>query len=187
MGTTYVRRKDAFVFGKEPIELPSLSAQRRGPSAAVCASGHVFSWLVDPAVVEKYCAKCGDPILIACPTCDATLPADEGMLQWVPFYGNCMSCGRAYPWKAAEIARAKRTLAEQGETENWSDAIKARADELVDDIAADRATASGVAAALEWLALRGGEDATATILDAVERLASATLKQALRPTFPGLF
>ncbi len=98
-----------------------------------------------------------------------------------------MSCGRAYPWKAAEIARAKRTLAEQGETENWSDAIKARADELVDDIAADRATASGVAAALEWLALRGGEDATATILDAVERLASATLKQALRPTFPGLF
>jgi hypothetical protein len=175
------------MFGKEPIELPALSAQRRGPSAAVCASGHVFSWLVDPDLAAKYCLKCGDPILVACPACNATLPADEGMLQWVPFYGNCMDCGNAYPWKAAEIERARRTLAKQAETENWSDAVKACAGELVDDIAADRAVASRVSADLKWLALHDGEGATATILDAVERLGSATLKQALRPTFPGLF
>jgi len=175
------------MFGKEPIELPALSAQRRGPSAAVCAGGHVFSWFVDADLAPKYCLKCGDPILVACPTCNAELPADEGMLQWVPFYGNCMHCGRAYPWKAAEIERSKRTLAEQAETENWSEAVKTRADRLVDDIAADRASASEVAAALSWLTLHGGEAATATILDAVERLAGAALKTGLRPIFPGIF
>ncbi len=109
------------------------------------------------------------------------------MLQWVPYHANCTSCGNAYPWKAAEIARAKRTLAEQAELENWSDAVRARADELVDDIAADRAAASGVDAAMKWLARRSGESVIATILDTIERLGSATLKQALRPKFPGHF
>lgn len=173
--------------GKEPIELPGLSAQRRGPGAAVCASGHVFSWLIDAAVAPQYCTKCGDPILVACSACNSTLPGDGEMLQWVPYHGNCTYCGKAYPWKAADIARAKRALAEQGEVETWSDAVKARADELVDDIAADRTTASGVVAALNWLERRGAESATATILDTIERLASADLKQALRANFPGRF
>ncbi len=173
--------------GKEPIELPALSAQQRGPTAAVCASGHVFSWFVDAADAPKYCAKCGAPILVACPACNGTLPGDGEMLQWVPYHANCTYCGQAYPWKADEIARAKRTLAEQAEIETWSDAVKARADELVDDIAADRTAASGVDAALKWLGRRGGESAIATILDTIERLGSATLKQALRSHFPGLF
>jgi hypothetical protein len=175
------------MFGNDPIELPSLAAQRRGPSAAVCASGHVLSWEIDAAAAAKYCAKCGDPILVACPACNNALPADGEMLEWVPYHSNCIYCGKAYPWKADEIARAKRTLAEQAEVENWSDDVKARADALVDDIAADRAAASGVLAALKWLAQHGAESATATILDAVERLGSVTLKQALRSSFPGQF
>jgi hypothetical protein len=175
------------VFGDEPIELPALSAQRKGPTAAVCASGHVFAWLIDAVLAPKHCAKCGDPILVACPECRAPLPADGEMLQWVPYHTNCWQCGSAYPWKAADIARAKRTLAEQAEVEQWSDAVKTRADELVDDIAADRATASGVVAAVKWLEKHGAESATPAILDAIERLADTTLKQALRSNFPGAF
>ncbi len=173
--------------GKDPIELPSLSALRVGPGAAVCASGHVLAWFIDVPVAAKHCAKCGDPILIACPACNAPLPGDGEMLQWVPYHDNCASCGKPYPWKADAIARAKRTLAEQAEVEDWSDAVKARANELVDDIAADRAAASSVVVALKWLEQNGGEGAPATILDAVERLGSATLKGSLRPNFPGLF
>ena len=109
------------------------------------------------------------------------------MLQWVPYYQNCLWCGKAYPWKAAAIERAKRTLAEQAQVEHWSDAVRSRADELVDDIAADRAVASGVVAALNWLEEHGAQSATATILDTLEPLASAALKQGLRPTYPGLF
>jgi hypothetical protein len=173
------------MFGDEPIELPALSAERRGPSAAVCASGHVLSWFVDAVAVPNYCGKCGGVVFVACPACNAPLPADAEMLQWVPYYVNCPDCGKTYPWQADEIARAKRTLAEQAENENWSDGVKARAAELVDDIAADRTAASGVDAALQWLANHGAESATATILDTVERIGSATLKQALRATYPG--
>jgi len=173
--------------GEEPIELPALSAHRRGPSAAVCASGHVFAWSLDPEFGVKYCPKCGDPILTACPTCERVLPADAEMLQWVPYYQNCLWCGKPYPWKAAAIERAKRTLSEQAQVEHWNDAVRSRADELVDDIAADRAVASGVVAALSWLGEHGAQSATETILDTLEPLASAALKQALRPTYPGLF
>lgn len=173
--------------GDEPIELPGLSAERRGPSAAVCASGHLFAWLVEGPIDAACCLQCGDPILFACPACHRALPADGEMLQWVPYHGNCMYCGAAYPWKAAEIARAKRALAEQADTKHWSAAKTVRADELVDDIAANRATASGVAAAVKWLAHEDGDVAEATVLDTVARLANADLKQALRPLFPGLF
>lgn len=172
---------------QEPIELPSLSAMRRGPSAAVCTSGHLLSWEIDPAVAAKYCVKCGDPIIVACPTCSNPLPADGEMLEWVPYHSNCLFCGNAYPWKAGDIARAKRTLAEQAEVERWDDAVRARANELVDDIAAERATGSGIVAALKWLEQQGAQSATPAILDAVERLATPALKAALRPTYPGLF
>jgi len=109
------------------------------------------------------------------------------MLLWVPYHAYCWQCGRAYPWRAADIARTKRTLSEQAEVERWDDAVKARAEELVDDIAADRAPASSVHAALEWLSQHGAEHATPTILDAVERLADMKLKQALRSQYPGTF
>jgi hypothetical protein len=172
---------------KELIELPALSAERRGQSAAVCTGGHVFAWLIDAFLAPKHCMKCGDPIIVACPACNATLPPDGEMLQWVPYHENCWQCGNAYPWKAANIARAKRTLTEQAEVEHWDAAVKARADELVDEIAANRAAASGVVAAVQWLAHNGAESATATMLDAIDRLASTELKTALRPSFPGSF
>ena len=153
----------------------------------MCTNGHVFAWLIDAVLAPKYCSKCGDPVLVACPVCNAVLPADGEMLQWVPYHENCWQCGKAYPWKAANIARAKRTLAEQAQVEQWSEAAKARADELVDDIAADRTAASGVLAALDWLAQDGAESATPTILHAIERLATTALKTALRARFPGSF
>jgi hypothetical protein len=172
---------------EDPIVLPHLAAHRRGASAAVCASGHVLAWHVEPDVEVGFCPKCGDRILLECPACHAALPPDPSMLQWVPYHSNCASCGKAYPWIAAEISRAKRTLAEQAEVEHWDEGLRARAEELVDDIAADRVTASGVVAALRWLAQRGATSAETAILEEVDKLASATLKQGLRPTFPGLF
>jgi hypothetical protein len=171
--------------GDEPIELPSLSALRRGPSAAVCSGGHLVSWFIEPSAVAAYCAKCGAPVLVACPSCGKVLPGDPEMLEWVPYHGNCPECGKAYPWKADDVARAKQTLADQADVEAWSDAMKARADQLVDEIAADRATASSVLAALDWLAARGAKTAPGTIVDAVDRFGSSSLRQTLRSEFPG--
>ncbi len=173
--------------GEEPIELPGLSAHRRGPSAAVCASGHVLAWFVEGPIEERYCPKCGEAILFACPACGGPFPPDAEMLQWVPYYANCMYCGKPYPWRAAELERAKRSLAEYAETERWSEAVKARADELLADVAADRIAPSAVVAGVTWLEQQGSERASVTILDAIDRLGSATLKQALRRSFPGLF
>jgi hypothetical protein len=170
-----------------PIELPALSAERHGPCAAVCVNGHVFAWILEAPLAPKYCAKCGARIIIACPECNATLPGDGEMLQWVPYHAYCWQCGKAYPWRADDIARAKRTLSEQAEVEHWSDAVKARAEQLVDDIAAERAAASEINATLQWLGRHGAENAAPTILDTIERLAAMELKQALRSNYPGVF
>lgn len=168
----------------EPIQLPGLAAERRAPSAAVCAGGHVLSWFVDPSLVPGRCPKCGEPVLVACPACSAPLPPDGEMLQWVPYHGNCMQCGAAYPWKAADVARAKRTLAEFAETEQWDLLVRERADALIDEIAADRGTPSAVEAALRWLAGHGASSARAAVLDFLDTLPDASLKQALRAKYP---
>ena len=171
----------------DPIVLPGLAAGRSGPTAAVCASGHLLSWIIDPTIEIAHCPKCGDRILRACPSCRAPMPSDPEMLQWVPYHSYCQACGKPYPWIASEVARAKRTLAESAEVERWSNDVKARGDALVDDIAAGRASASEIVAALRWLAQRGAEAATPPVLDAVDRLGSVELKTALRPSFPGQF
>ncbi len=172
---------------EQPIVLPALAAQRGEPSAAVCPNGHVYSWFLEPLDEIGYCQKCGAAILVACPACNAAFPPDGEMLKWVPYHTNCIRCGKPYPWIAADIARAKRTLAERAEVENWSEAPKARASDLVDDIIADRAAPSEILATLKWLAQHDCESAEPTILEAIERLGSAGLKQALRSSFPGQF
>ncbi|MBV8600956.1 MAG: DUF2321 domain-containing protein [Candidatus Eremiobacteraeota bacterium] len=171
----------------EPIVLPGLAEERREPSAAVCASGHLLAWSLDPSFALDFCPKCGEPVLRSCPHCRAPLPPDPEMLQWVPYHSNCIACGKPYPWRAAEIARAKRTLAEHAEVEAWEAPLHARAAEILDDIVAERAAPSAIVAGLRWLAAHGAESATPAILDVVDRLGTAELKQALRPSFPGSF
>ena len=171
----------------DPIVLPGLAAQRAGPSAAVCTSGHVLRWLVDPSVEIQHCPKCGDRILFACPACSAPLPPDGEMLQWVPYHSFCSTCGKPYPWIGSEIARAKRALAEAGEAERWDETVMQRAGELIDDIAGERTTPSYVTAGVHWLSQRGAENAAQTVLDVVGRLGTAELKQGMRPHFPGQF
>jgi len=172
---------------EHPIVLPGLAAQRRGPSAAVCVNGHVYAWHVEPAEEVGYCAKCGATVLLACPACNAWMPADGEMLKWVPYHAYCGSCGKPYPWIDADITRAKRTLAERAGVEQWSADVVARAGQLLSDIVADRAAPSEVTATVSWLETHGAESAVPAILDAIERLGSTELKQALRPSFPGLF
>lgn len=167
--------------------LPSLASEQRGPTAAVCTSGHVYSWLVEPTTETGYCPKCGDPILLACPSCNAGLPADPSMLQWVPYHFYCVACGKPYPWIAAEILRANRTLEECAEVEGWDETVTSRARELIDDIVGERATPSAVLAAIAWLEGRRARSATQALLDTIDKLGSANLKTSLRPHYPGSF
>ena len=170
-----------------PIQLPGLAAERQPPSAAVCQSGHVLAWHVDPSLVPPFCPKCGERVLVACPACGAALPANEDQLEWIPYHANCVQCGAPYPWKTADVERAKRAVAEQAEVDRWDDALRARADELIADISADRAAPAGVRAGLRWLAAHAGDDATEAILDLIDRLPQPELKRALRSTYPDRF
>lgn len=109
------------------------------------------------------------------------------MLKWVPYHSYCGNCGKAYPWVAADIRRAERAIFEMSEAQSWNEATKTRAIELIHEIVGTTATPSSVVATVGWFEHHDAQSASAVILDAIDRLASAELKTALRAHFPGAF
>ncbi len=140
------------------------------------------SWFVYTYQSAPHCMECGEPILTECPNpdCKLPLPPGENVADWVPYHNHCPQCGKAYPWRADAVERAKRSIEEEAEVEDWNAAVKERALELVGDIASDKASGSGVATTLKWLAQRGAEGAQSIMLDLVKSIASDALKDALR-------
>ncbi len=50
---------------------------------------------------EKFCSKCGAPVIIACPNCSSRLlGAYEGVVSTGSSKPDnfCVQCGKAYPW-----------------------------------------------------------------------------------------
>lgn len=142
----------------------------------------MVSWFLFTYESAPFCGKCGKPILTKCPNpeCDKPLPAGENIGEWVPYYNHCPHCGQPFPWRADAIEVAKRALEEAAEVDDWNVATKERAMELVDDISADKATASSIETSLKWLAQRGAKGAKSIIIDAVRSIGSNLLAAALR-------
>lgn len=153
------------------------------PRAAVCRGGHVQAWFVYAHAPAPHCMKCGEPVITECPNpeCSTPLPADDNMGEWVTeYHQHCPACGKPYPWRADAIERARRSLEEAAEVEDWNVAVKDRALELVGEIAADKASGSSVATALRWIEQRGGKGAKSIILDVVKSIGTDALETALR-------
>jgi hypothetical protein len=50
---------------------------------------------------EKFCSKCGAPVILACPNCNSRLPGGyEGVVSAGPKKPDdfCVECGKPYPW-----------------------------------------------------------------------------------------
>jgi hypothetical protein len=151
------------------------------PHAAVCKGGHVVSWFIYTYEAAPYCVICGEPIITQCPNpdCGELLPPGDNVAGWVPYHNHCPSCGSAFPWRAAAIQQANRSIEELADVEDWNVATKDRALELVGEIAADKATGSGVLTTLRWLAQRGAEGAKSVIMQTVKSIGSDALKSYL--------
>ena len=101
------------------------------------------------------------------------------MADWVPYYNNCDSCGKPYPWRAAAVDQTRKELAELAEVEDWNQAVSDRASELLGDIAGDKVSASGVTTAIRWMEQRGAVGVGRLVLWAVKAIGSEALGKAL--------
>lgn len=126
--------------------------------------------------------RCGSRILTECPNadCGVPLPPNDHPVEGEEYLGYCPACGHAYPWRERAVQRAKRTLEELAEVEDWNEAAKERALELVDEIATDTATASLIETRLAWLSQRGAEAAKSVIIELVKSIATDGLKAILK-------
>jgi hypothetical protein len=81
--------------------------------AEICLNGHVPTSAADqfPELREKYCSKCGETTIMACPTCSTPIRGYffvEGVFGGPEFEtpAHCHNCGKAFPWTERKIAGA---------------------------------------------------------------------------------
>ena len=84
--------------------------------AFICMNGHVIA-TVSSRCPDRYCIKCGSPIIHKCNNCDATIrgsSTDDYIYETiysVPAY--CPTCGKPYPWTSAAIEATTHLIAEE--------------------------------------------------------------------------
>ena len=83
--------------------------------ARICLNGHMIgSEFVIPSrpglrqTGDRFCERCGEPIITECPTCGAELRGTQQVSYRVPFY--CRSCGKPYPWTDRKIQEARELI-----------------------------------------------------------------------------
>jgi hypothetical protein len=84
--------------------------------ALVCLNGHIVNdrFVASPQFNKKFCDKCGEATIAACPACNKPIQGDYidpsytvvGMGQ-VPAPGFCQHCGKPFPWTDRKLAAAK--------------------------------------------------------------------------------
>src|SRR6266849_2039371 len=88
--------------------------------AQICLNGHVINESSNefPQKNAKFCARCGQPTLIACPDCghdirgDYTSAVVVAMASHYHAPASCDNCGRPYPW-TREALEGAETLTDQ--------------------------------------------------------------------------
>ena len=87
--------------------------------AQICENGHVTNSMAQdyPDSNQDYCDKCGDPTIMACPSCQTAIRGNHH----VPgIFGSehysapafCYKCGKPFPWISAGL-RAAEDLADK--------------------------------------------------------------------------
>ena len=80
-------------------------------TALVCAAGHVINSTrgLRPESDAKFCSKCGEQAVGACPSCSTTVRGEylEAMVtaEWIP-PAYCHECGKPYPWTESALSAA---------------------------------------------------------------------------------
>jgi hypothetical protein len=107
--------------------------------AAICLNGHVATETIEYQHPGGFCAACGGPIIIACPSCTTSI---RGYYNVPGFIGGnsdyappafCFHCGKAFPWTAEKLAAAQ-ALADELENISPEDRTKLKA--ALDDVTA---------------------------------------------------
>lgn len=149
----------------------------------VCENGHMItgSFGRKPTAQQKYCKKCGEKTIIACPNCGKEIQCDRPAVKddWgvasvrnvLPSY--CPDCGEPYPWTPKKIITAIQILAEFG---NLDDEEKKTIEQDVHNIAKDVPEAELSARRIKRIWDKGSRVGYEVIMEFASRTAANILK-----------
>lgn len=83
----------------------------------ICLNGHKITGDASSPFAKKFCSKCGEATITACPSCKQPIPGDfkgEGVRLGMTNRpaSFCAECGNPYPWTERQI-QAVRDLADE--------------------------------------------------------------------------
>jgi len=87
--------------------------------ALICVNGHCVSSSIDasPEAEQKFCSKCGEKTISACPNCHSEIrgrynATSRVCLEEYKVPPYCHNCGEAYPWTLAAMEGATEIIIE---------------------------------------------------------------------------
>lgn len=153
-------------------------------AAQVCLNGHKINARTrsQPEHNAKFCSRCGEKTVVACPECKADIRGDfcldGGWGRWrqgwlIPL-SHCHGCGKPYPWtqrRAGALAEAIDAV------EELVDEEKDRLKKSIPDITADTPR-SGTATLLFKKAItKIGAVGSKVLTDVITKVATEAVKQ----------
>jgi hypothetical protein len=109
--------------------------------AQICVNGHAINTMAKdyPQSNQKFCAKCGEPTVMACPSCSTSIRGYyhvRGVFASSKFHAPsyCLNCGKPFPWTATRLKAAEELADElDGLTSEEKEKLKASLPELLRD------------------------------------------------------
>jgi hypothetical protein len=140
-------------------------------TALICEAGHVRSWfLEDLDSTPNHCPKCGAPLVFACPACAAPIPGAPSDAFWSTTRTpprHCEQCGEPFPWRAAEIAKARAITEMQAAIYDLDPEEVARYDTLAGDAASGAMTQQQAETTFKWFSVKKGAETAKSLFRAL--------------------
>jgi hypothetical protein len=107
--------------------------------AQICLNGHVNNKYVvsSPESNQKFCQKCGEKTIVACPGCNEPIASGEvnaiGYILDLAAPAFCANCGQPYPWTQAKREAARQLADALGMSEDDRAILDASIDDMIKD------------------------------------------------------
>lgn len=150
-------------------------------TAQICKNGHVITrgFHDMPEFRQKFCDKCGEETIIACPHCNTEI---RGFLRdsisfsaaVAPRY--CFECGKAYPWTERKLEVFQEYA---NELDELNPAEKKELQEAVTDLVRSTPKAPVAEKKFKRIVAKLGKDSYEAVKGILTDVASETLKKTL--------
>lgn len=159
-------------------------------TALVCERGHRITGRLEEETgsVPDFCERCGAPTMAGCLHCNSRILGEWSNVyeaSSVPPPLHCTGCGRAFPWRAAALERARRVSEMEAEIRGFDQQTREQLAAFTELVAEERATPDEASTFGQWFRQKAGPEAARTIGGVLKDAATSAIADIIRKTMMG--